>query len=304
MTGICRAQETLKQLRRQHECPPTEDVATAVSKAQETAAALETCASMHDLGFAFYFTDMPVQAGTVAVDALAAALRAAHLHVLQGGTLSNAGLLHDLQGAWSALQCTFRILSDHTCDSPQGAHLQQPRVGGDSSCQLVDVIKGVMHADELPSPTDEAVSGYLEVLVPAVNKLPDVARAVISGVAASAAETQAARKEQEAQRLRLESAEADNSRLQEQLSGLLARCDQDLQQVREETQAAQALAHDQIAELLVRMHACMLQQFLCIPQQHPLYSVSFIKGVTWLSPCNRATRLQHGSCAGDDSGRP
>ena len=105
------------------------------------------------------------------------------------------------------------------------------------------------------SPSDEAVSAYLQVLIPAVNKLPDVARAVIAGAAASAAEAQAARKEQEAQSLRLESAESDNSRLQQQLSGLLARCDQDLQQVREETQAAQALAHDQIAELLVRMHA-------------------------------------------------
>lgn len=111
-------------------------------------------------------------------------------------------------------------------------------------------------ADVLVSPSDDAVSAYLEVLVPAVKRLPDVARAMVARVAASDAETQAAKKDQEEQGIRLENAESDNSRLQQQLSGLLARCDQDLQQVREETQAAQALAHDQIAELLVRLHAC------------------------------------------------
>lgn len=123
-TGISRAQETLVQLREQHESPSTEAIAAAVSKAQDTAAALDTCASMHDFGFAFDFvqSEIPVKAGTVAVDALAAALRAAHMHVLQAGTLNNAGFLHDLQGAWSALQCTVRILSDHTCDNQPSVH--------------------------------------------------------------------------------------------------------------------------------------------------------------------------------------
>ena len=54
-TGISRAQKSLKLLRKQHERPSAEEVATAVSKAQETGAALETCASMHELGFAFDF---------------------------------------------------------------------------------------------------------------------------------------------------------------------------------------------------------------------------------------------------------
>lgn len=105
----------------------------------------------------------------------------------------------------------------------------------------------------MDSPTEESVPAYLDALIQSVNTLPDVARKMVARVASSVADTEAARKEQEEQRVRLESAEADNSRLQEQLSGLLARCDQDLQQVREETQAAQSLAHDQIAELLVRL---------------------------------------------------
>jgi peptidoglycan hydrolase CwlO-like protein len=96
------------------------------------------------------------------------------------------------------------------------------------------------------------VSAYLEVLIPAVKSLPEVARAIDACMSASAAETQAAKKEQQEQRERLEASEAKINALQGELSRLLARCDQDLQQVREETQAAKSLAHEQVAELLVR----------------------------------------------------
>lgn len=112
--GVSVAQRTLAQLREQHECPSAEEIAMAVSKAQETASALNACASMHEFGFSFDFMrdGIPAQAGTVAVDALSQALRAAHMHVLHSSKLYNGESLHKLQGAWSAMRYACRMLSD------------------------------------------------------------------------------------------------------------------------------------------------------------------------------------------------
>jgi hypothetical protein len=122
-TGVSRAQEMLVRLREQHEHPSSEEISDAVSKAQEAAAALHACASIHDFGFGFDCVQrgIPAQAGTVAVDALGAALRAAHLHVLQASNLNSAELLQELQQAWSAIQCTCRLLCDHTGDHQMSA---------------------------------------------------------------------------------------------------------------------------------------------------------------------------------------
>jgi hypothetical protein len=111
--GVSRAQDTLTRLRSQRDVPSDEAVAEAAAHAQEAVAKLDACAGLHDFGFSMDFVQSEVSrsAGTVAVDALSAALQAAHLQLLNAGAWANASSLQQLQEAWAALQRTLAALA-------------------------------------------------------------------------------------------------------------------------------------------------------------------------------------------------